>query len=67
MAEEYQITIQVEEPQTPAKPANNPTILHFGDKCEAIIVQEDSCSWNQCCQQKWDEMDRMQRTESNNF
>jgi len=62
MAEERQITIQIEEPQTPANPAKNPTPLHFGDKCEAIIVQEDGCPYNRRCE--WDggtrhhEMDR---------
>ena len=46
MAEEHQITIQIEEPQTPAEPANNPTPLHFGEKCEAIVVQEDGYPCN---------------------
>jgi len=46
MDEEHQIAIEIEEPQTPGKPANNPTPLHFSDKCEAIVVQEDGCSYN---------------------
>ena len=52
MAEEGQITIQIEEPQTPGKPANNPTPLHFSDKCQAIVVQEDGCTYNRCYERK---------------
>jgi len=40
MAEEYQITIQVEKCQPPVKP-KTPTSLYFSDKREAIVVQED--------------------------
>jgi len=45
MAEEYQITIQVEQCQTQVKP-NTPTSLYFGDKREAIVVQEDGYPQN---------------------
>ena len=71
LAEEHQITIQIEESQTQVKPANNPTPLHFGDKCEAIVVEEDGCPYDRLC--KWKsgtlhhEMERIKRTESNNF
>ena len=47
MAKEHQIAVQIEESQTPAKLANDPTPLHFGDKCEAVVVQEDGCPYNQ--------------------
>jgi len=71
MTEEYQITIEIEEPQTPAKAANNPIPLHFGDKCQAIVVQEDGCPYNQRCERKsrrrHHEIDRAQHTEGNNF
>jgi len=42
MAEEGQITVQVEETCSPVEPAH-PTPLHLGDKCEAIVVQKDGC------------------------
>jgi len=40
MAEEYQITIQVEKRESAVEP-NTPASLHFGNKREAIVVQED--------------------------
>ena len=52
MAEEHQITIQVEEPQTPTNPANDPTPLHFGDKCDTVVVQEDGYPYNRCCERE---------------
>jgi len=61
MAEEYQITIQVEQCQTPVKP-KTPTSLHFSDKREAIVVQEDGYHMIDIVRVSWelsDEMDRM--------
>jgi hypothetical protein len=42
MAEEGQITIQVEESCSPVELAK-PTPLHLCDKREAIVVQKDGC------------------------
>jgi hypothetical protein len=44
MAQECQITVQIEESQSPVKPAA-PTPLYFGDECEAIFVEENSCPY----------------------
>jgi len=43
MAEEGQITVQVEESCSPIE-LDHPTPLDLGDKCETIVVQKDGCS-----------------------